>query len=134
MLSRKKNPPQHDSYLYLEVGNRMKICICTEGNTLQAPISFVFGRCPFFMIYDDKKQSVEWVENPAQSETHAAGLGAAQSILNFNIDVLISNQPGLKAMQVFEKSTVQIYLAQGKTVEEALALFKEKNSQKSDCF
>ena len=45
----------------------MKIAICATGETLDSKISFVFGRCPYFILIDskDKKNNFEIMANPA---------------------------------------------------------------------
>lgn len=107
----------------------MKICVCADGKTIQSPISPVFGRCPYFLIFNDVDQTPQVIDNSARDGAHGAGSGAAQLIINHDVNILICNPPGPKAMQILADTDVQINHAQGKSVEEALHLYQQGKLQ-----
>ena len=108
----------------------MKICICSDGNTQQSAVSTVFGRCTYFALIEDSAGEIQFVQNEAIHENHGAGIAAAQSMLDRQIDVLIAPPLGPKANQVLQNSNIQHYLPQGHTIEKALALYRQGQLQK----
>jgi predicted Fe-Mo cluster-binding NifX family protein len=105
----------------------MKICVCAEGPTIQSSISPVFGRCAYFLIFNGADQTPQVIENSARDGAHGAGSGAAQRIIAQDVNILICNPPGPKAMQILVDTDIQIKHTQGKTVEEALHLTSRAN-------
>ncbi len=103
----------------------MKICFCAQGNSKEDALSPVFGRCPFFQIYDEESQTYTVMENTAKQESHGAGISAAQSLLDAKVDVLLTNALGPKAKQVLDTSEIKVYKQAGESVEDALTLFHE---------
>jgi len=103
----------------------MKICFCSEGKSMDMPISDVFGRSPFFLIYDDQTEYCIHIENTAKDEVQGAGSKAVQLILDQQIDILITNFPGPHAKTALKKSNIQVYKQNGNTTHEALLLFQK---------
>ena len=110
----------------------MKICICSDGETQQSTVSTVFGRCAYFALIEDGSEKIQFVQNAANHENHGAGIAAAQSMLDWQIGVLIAPPPGPKASQVLQNSTIQHYLPQGQTVEETLTFYRQGKLQKAN--
>lgn len=110
----------------------MKICICSDGETQQSVVSTVFGRCAYFALVEDSTEKIQFVKNKAIHESHGAGIAAAQSLLDWQIDVLIAPPPGPKASQVLQNSNIQHYLPQGQTIEETLAFYRQGKLQKGN--
>lgn len=108
----------------------MKICLCGQGNSPEKPISPVFGRCPYFLIYDDQTNSFSVIENSSQEEAHGAGTNAAQFIINARVDVLVTNALGPKARLVIDKSSIQVYKQSGQTPQAALSLYQAGKLEK----
>jgi len=108
----------------------MKICLCGQGNSPQAPISQVFGRCLFFLIYDDQTKTYRIIENTSKNEAHGAGTNAAQIIINENVDILITNALGLNAKLVLDQCSIQVFKQNGETPQDALSLYQAGKLEK----
>ena len=89
----------------------MKIAISVTRPGDSATLEPRFGRCPYFAVYDDSDRSYEWFENQGIKAASGAGTGAAQSLLDRGIGVVISGQFGPKAAQVLEAGNVKMLLA-----------------------
>ncbi len=48
-------------------GEADRIAIASEGKTSEAPVSSRTGRCPFYLIYDEKGNFVQAMDNPFQN-------------------------------------------------------------------
>jgi predicted Fe-Mo cluster-binding NifX family protein len=89
----------------------MKIAISTTAAGEAATLEMRFGRCPYFAVYDSETKEFEWFENEGIKATSGAGTGAAQALINRNIDIVISGQFGPKAVQVLEAGKIKMLLA-----------------------
>ncbi len=89
----------------------MKIAISVTKAGEAATLEMRFGRCPYFAVYDSDSKEFEWFENAGIKATSGAGTGAAQALINRQIDVVISGQYGPKAVQVLEAAKIKMLLA-----------------------
>ncbi len=89
----------------------MKIAISATRPGDGATLERRFGRCPFFAVYDSEAKTFEWYENEGIKAASGAGTGAAQSLLDRGVEVVISGQFGPKAMAVLEAGGVKMLLA-----------------------
>ena len=104
----------------------MKICICAKSDSKDAELSSVFGRSPFFLVFNEKQDLLESIGNSATEAAHGAGPQAAQTVLNAGCDVLITNSLGPNAEKAITKSDIKVMKQAGTTVSEALTLFANK--------
>ena len=88
---------------------KIAISVTTAGDS--ATLEMRFGRCPYFAVYDSDSKEFEWFENAGIKATSGAGTGAAQALINRNIDIVISGQYGPKAVQVLEAAKIKMLLA-----------------------
>ena len=89
----------------------MKIAISVTAAGETATLEMRFGRCPYFAVYDSETKEFEWFENAGIKATSGAGTGAAQALINRNINIVISGQFGPKAVQVLEAAQIKMLLA-----------------------
>lgn len=96
----------------------MKIAISCLGQTLDDKMDQRFGRAAFFLIVDSETLNFSVIDNAAQAASGGAGIAAAQSLLDVQIEAVITGQVGPNAMNVLKASDIPIY--QG-TADSALA-------------
>lgn len=102
----------------------MKIAITAKGETLDCQVDLRFGRANGFVIYDLESDDFEFADNVQNLEAaQGAGIQAAQNILNYDIEALITGHCGPKAFRVLKEADVKIYLATEMTVKEAIGKF-----------
>lgn len=89
----------------------MKIAISVTAIGEAATLEMRFGRCPYFAVYDSGTKEFEWFENAGIKATSGAGTGAAQALINRQIDIVISGQFGPKAVQILEAAKIKMLLA-----------------------
>ena len=100
----------------------MKIAMPVEEN--YKDICPVFGRTPFFMIYNTETKEKVFQKNPATDEQGGAGIKAAQSVVDAGVNVLITPRCGENAAEVFQAAGIQIYKSEGTDADENLASFE----------
>jgi len=111
----------------------MRIAISSTGKGLDSMLSPVFGRCAFFVIVDIKNNEIKinkTIENKAVMQAGGAGIMAAQTIGNENVNAVISSAVGPRAFDVLNQLSIDVYKAQGATVKEAIDLFIQGKLQK----
>ncbi len=86
----------------------MKICITAMGEGLDAQFEPRFGRCHYFIIWDNENNSFEAIANPNIDADSGAGIQSAQLVVNKNVSMVISGEVGPKAEQVLKTATIKI--------------------------
>ena len=103
----------------------MRLCFPTMGNNgLKEKVFDHFGSAAYFTVYDTEKKAVEILENNNQHHEH----GACQplNIVNEgNIDVIMTNGMGRRAVQLLNEGGIKVFLLEGNTVEEAVTKFQD---------
>jgi predicted Fe-Mo cluster-binding NifX family protein len=110
----------------------MKICISSTGKDLDSTIEPRFGRCPFFLIIDDKTDQFEAIANPGANSSGGAGIAAAQTIADQKVATVITGNVGPNAFGVLQSAGIKIYTgAFNMTVKQAISDFKENKLQET---
>jgi predicted Fe-Mo cluster-binding NifX family protein len=95
-----------------------RIAVCSSGEEASAPVDGRFGRCNYFVIYDEKSSGYGAVANSGPEAAHGAGTGAAQVLLTQGVNAVLTNRIGPKAFQVLKNAGIKVYAAEeGKSVK-----------------
>jgi predicted Fe-Mo cluster-binding NifX family protein len=102
----------------------MKIGLPSNGNNLSDPFAPIFGRCSYFVIYDSRNNKVVTsYPNGAQNATGGAGIQAAQSMINNQVEVVIAPQLGPNAWNVLQGAGIKIYMGIMGTLQQNIDAF-----------
>jgi predicted Fe-Mo cluster-binding NifX family protein len=107
----------------------MKIVISATGDTLDAPTSPVFGRCPTYLFVDSETMQFEAVANPAMAQGGGAGIQAAQFVVERGAQAVLTGNLGPNAFDVLEAAGVSGYLVPQGTIRQAVEAFKAGQTQ-----
>jgi predicted Fe-Mo cluster-binding NifX family protein len=102
----------------------MKIVVSAQGDTLDAPASPVFGRCPTYIFVDSETMQFEAVPNPAVNQGGGAGIQAAQFVVERGAQAVLTGNLGPNAFDVLQAAGVPGYLVPEGTVRQAVEAFK----------
>lgn len=102
----------------------MRIVVSAQGDTLDAPASPVFGRCPTYLFVDSDTMQFEAVPNPAMSQGGGAGIQAAQFVVERGAQAVLTGNLGPNAFDVLEAAGVPGYLVPEGTVRQTVEAFK----------
>jgi len=102
----------------------MKIVVSSQGETLDAAASPVFGRCPTYIFVDTETNEVEALSNPAMNQGGGAGIQAAQFVVSQGAQAVLSGNLGPNAHDVLQAAEVPGYLVPEGTVRQAVDAFK----------
>ncbi len=101
----------------------MKVAVSAIGDNLESKLSPVFGRCPYFIIANVENEEIkEWhaIKNPAEFQMGGAGIFAARTVANENVDAVISGSIGPKAFDVLSAVGIKMFLGVEGSVRENL--------------
>lgn len=107
----------------------MKIMLTTKGPTLDAEIDDRFARAAYFLIYDDKTQDLDVIENNSEL-SHGAGPQAVQIAIDNGVNVILSSMPGENAMKAIKASGIELFEAVGLIARQALENLKSNQLKK----
>ena len=102
----------------------MKLAITSTGKGLDANLDPRFGRAAYFIFVDPETVEFEVVENNQNLNLpQGAGIQAGKTIVDNQVDVLITGHCGPKAFKVLQNVGVKIMTGTGGTVDDAIAQF-----------
>lgn len=110
----------------------MKICVTSNGNSLEAQIDPRFGRCSYFVIVDSETMQFEAVPNTAAGASGGAGIQAAQTVANKGVKLLITGNVGPKAFQALASARIEVATGAFGTVREAVEKYKRGELSNTD--
>ena len=104
----------------------MIVAIPVNEKKIDSEVCISFGRTPLFLIYDTESKEEKYLDNSAIAETAGAGIKAAQSIVDNNVEVMITPRMGENANDVLVAAEVKMYKTEKeKTAKENIDLFLE---------
>jgi predicted Fe-Mo cluster-binding NifX family protein len=86
----------------------MKIAITSTGNSLESKLDQRFGRCGFFIIYDNETQGIEFLPNPNRESQEGAGPASVQLVASRNVKKIISGEFGIKIKSLLDSLKIQM--------------------------
>lgn len=101
----------------------MRICISSCGQEKTSLVDMRFGRCPYFILYDTDTDEYRSAVNKGISASGGAGIAAAQTVIDFKADAVITGNIGPNAMALLQANGIKSYHTEVRTVEEAAKSF-----------
>jgi len=111
---------------------KMKIAITSQGNTLDAAVDPRFGRCRYFIIFDDKSGEVQAVDNSSLLSGSGAGIQAAQFLVDQGVEVLLTGNIGPNASQVLNAAGIKTYIQCAGTGQSVLDDYRNGRLSRTD--
>ena len=97
----------------------MRICITSEGKTLDSKVDSRFGRCQYFIIADTETLEFEAVENPNIESMGGAGIQSAQLVVSKQVKAVLTGNVGPNAFQTLQAAGVDIFTEASGSVKDA---------------
>ena len=102
----------------------MKLAISAAGPNLSSPVDLRFGRARYLVIVDTDDRAVLPIDNQAgMNAAQGAGIQAAQIVIDNQGTAVITGHCGPKAFRALKAAGIDVYLASGGTVAEAVDRF-----------
>jgi predicted Fe-Mo cluster-binding NifX family protein len=107
----------------------MKICVTSNGPTMDASVDPRFGRCQYFVFVDSETMEHEAMPNPGIGASSGAGIQAAQTVVDKGAGVVITGQVGPNAIQTLGATNISIVTGASGTVSDAIEQYKSGRLQ-----
>jgi predicted Fe-Mo cluster-binding NifX family protein len=116
-----------------ELQPTMKIAVTSTGNELISDVDPRFGRAKYFIVVDPKTLEYDVVENKQNLySAHGAGIQAAKTLVDQNVDVLISGNCGPQAFDVLNVAGSKVVTSAKGRVIDAIIQYKSGELQTVD--
>jgi predicted Fe-Mo cluster-binding NifX family protein len=86
----------------------MKIAITSTGNSPESLVDSRFGRCSYFVVYDNETGGMEFIPNPNKDSVEGAGPASVQLIASRGVKKVVSGEFGAKVKTVFDQLQIQL--------------------------
>lgn len=104
--------------------NAMKICITSQGDTLDSMLDPRFGRCRNFIFLDTDSGDFEAHENISSQFQGGAGIQSAQFVNSKGAKAVLTGNIGPNAHQVLSAGGISVFTGVSGTVKEAIDNYK----------
>jgi len=103
----------------------MKLAIPVSECNMEASICIIFGRTPYFLIYDTETKESNFLDNSSVAGKEGAGKKAAQTVVDQKVDALLTPRCGKNAAEVIQSANIEIYEIEGTSLLDNIKAFNE---------
>jgi len=116
----------------IKEGDNMKLCITSEGKTLDAKVDPRFGRCQNFIFVDTDTGNFEACENANAQFQGGAGIQSGQLVVSKGVKAVLTGNVGPNAHQVLSAAGISVFTGVSGTVKEAVENYKNGKYKSAD--
>ncbi|MBU0503064.1 MAG: NifB/NifX family molybdenum-iron cluster-binding protein [Candidatus Omnitrophota bacterium] len=110
----------------------MKICITSQGSSLDSQVDSRFGRCQYFILVDSDSLKFEAIENSNINQSGGAGIQSGQLVASKGIKAVLTGNVGPNAYQTLNAAGIAIYTGVSGSVKDAIEAYKLGKLKKTE--
>ncbi|MBN1794006.1 MAG: NifB/NifX family molybdenum-iron cluster-binding protein [Candidatus Omnitrophica bacterium] len=103
----------------------MKICVTSQGNTLESQVDPRFGRCQYFMIIDTDTLEFTGLPNPNIDGMGGVGVKSGQLMADHGVKVVLTGNVGPNAFQTLQAAGIEVISGVSGKVNEVVNDYKQ---------
>ncbi|HET6461100.1 MAG TPA: NifB/NifX family molybdenum-iron cluster-binding protein [Syntrophales bacterium] len=103
----------------------MKVCVTSEGTSLDSKIDPRFGRCRYFIIVETDAMGLQAIENSNLQASGGAGIQSGQLMAFNHVEAVLTGNCGPNAFQTLQAAGIEIFTGVSGTVREALEKYRK---------
>jgi predicted Fe-Mo cluster-binding NifX family protein len=97
----------------------MKIAISAKTGSIESQMDERFGRCNYFVLFDDETEQIDILANPGTTSTSGAGPAAVEELVKHKVKIVITGSVGDIAKESLQKAGIEIILMKKTTIKQA---------------
>ena len=102
----------------------MKIAVSSTGDNLESDVDMRFGRCKYFMIVESDSMEFNAVSNESIMASGGAGIKAAESIVNQDVEIVLTGNIGPNAHSTLKAAGIKVFTGATGTIKDAINKYK----------
>ena len=102
----------------------MKICITSQGNTLESQVDPRFGRCAFFIIADPDTMDFEAIDNANAGSAGGAGIQSGQLVSEKGVNAVLTGNVGPNAFQTLNAAKIEVITGVNGIIKDVITKYK----------
>ena len=110
----------------------MKICITSQGKSLDSQVDPRFGRCQYFIVVDTETSEFEAVQNPNGDAMGGVGVQSGQWVARKSVQAVLTGHVGPNAFQTLQAAGIAVMTGADGTVQEAVEKYKRNEFKPID--
>jgi predicted Fe-Mo cluster-binding NifX family protein len=102
----------------------MKICVTSQGETIESPVDPRFGRCAWFVFVETDTMKCEAFPNTAADSSGGAGIQAGQFVAEQGAQAVLTGSVGPNAFKTLNAAGIAVFPNAEGTVKQAVLRYK----------
>ncbi len=103
----------------------MKICITSQGDSLDSQVDSRFGRCQYFIIADTESSEFEAIENSNVSGMGGVGVQSGQFMAERAVRAVLTGNVGPNAFRVLQTAGINVITGVSGVVKTAIERYNK---------
>ncbi len=103
----------------------MKICLTSQGDSLESQVDPRFGRCQYFIIADVDSLEFEAIKNPNLDATGGAGIQSGQLMADKGVKAVLTGNVGPNAFRTLQAAGIEVVTGVSGPISAAIDKYKK---------
>ena len=93
---------------------KMKIAVAASSKTAKASVSNMAAKCPYYLIFNNKGELIEVIDNPYRDASGGAGPSAANFLAQQGVTLVIAGNFGSKMINTLKNKGITHFEFKGR--------------------